>query len=438
MNLAVLALALSPAISGAASPAPPPDSLLAGLVAEALERNPDLLAAEAGLEAARQRIPQASALPDPMLAVGYTNDGWAPSLGSQEMTTLGVMASQDLPFPGKRTLRRQLATLDAGRSEQQLARARLWLAAEVKRAYYGLLLARDLLAVTHEQREVWRQIETVVRTRYSVGQGAQQDVLRVQVELTRIEEDETGQKAEADIRLAELNRLLARPAASPLETSASLTVQTRALSPSEVIDQARAVSPELASARLAVERDKVSVALAQKEYKPDFSVQAGYMNRGGLDPMWQAGVGINLPIRRSRRAAAVAEATALSRASERLVESLELQLRYRTEERLTRLRSTERIVDIYQKGIVPQDRMSMEAAIANYQSGKVPFIAVLEALQTLYVDRTSLARLGANHARLTASLEEASLEAGADMVPGSDAARGASVAGVMGGGMGGR
>ncbi len=251
-----------------------------------------------------------------------------------------------------------------------------------------------------------------------MGQGAQQDVLRVQVELTRIEEAQTNQRAEGEIRLAELNRLLARPTGSPLETPSSLAVQATDISATDAIDQARAVSPELASARLAVERDQVSVALAQKEYRPDFSVQAGYMNRGGLDPMWQAGVGIDLPFRRARRSAAVAEATALSQASERLVESLELQLRYRTEERLTRLRSTERIIDIYRKGIVPQDRMSMEAAIANYQSGKVPFIAVLEALQTLYGDRTSLARLGAAHARLLASLEEASLEAGADMVRG--------------------
>ncbi len=87
-----------------------------------------------------------------MLQVGYTNDGWSPSLGSQEMTTLGIMASQDLPFPGKRRLRGEVAELDARRSEQQLARARLWLAAEVKRAYSGLLLARELLVIAGEQK----------------------------------------------------------------------------------------------------------------------------------------------------------------------------------------------------------------------------------------------------------------------------------------------
>jgi outer membrane protein, heavy metal efflux system len=438
MLLAAVALALSPAITTAPSVPGAADAPLAELVAEALARNPDILAAEAAVGATRQRAAQASALPDPMLLVGYTNDGWSPSLGSQEMTTLGIMASQDLPFPGKRRLRGEVAELDSRRSEQQLARARLWLAAEVKRAYSGLLLARELLVIAGEQKEVWRQIESSVRTRYAVGQGAQQDVLRVQVELTRIEEAETNQRAEGEIRLAELNRLIARPTGSPLETPSSLAVQVTDLSARDALDQARNVSPELASARLAVERDQVSVALAHKEYRPDFSVQAGYMNRGGLDPMWQAGVGVTLPFRRARRSAAVAEATALSQASSRLVESLELQVRYRTEERLTRLRSTERIIDIYRRGIVPQDRMSMEAAIASYQSGKVPFVAVLEALQTLYGDRTSLARLGADHARLLASLEEVSLESSSEMLAGSEASRGTSVTGAMGGGMGGR
>ena len=58
----------------------------------------------------------------------------------------------------------------------------------MKRAYYGLLLSRELLALIREQEEIWRQIEGVARARYAVGQGAQQDVLRVQVEVTRVEQ----------------------------------------------------------------------------------------------------------------------------------------------------------------------------------------------------------------------------------------------------------
>lgn len=391
------------------------DPVLSGLVSAALEHNPEIAAAEAGVTAARQRVAQSSALPDPMASVGYTNDGWSPSLGGQPMTNLAFMTSQDLPFPGKRRLRGELAEREADQAAQQLARVRLRVAADVRRAYYGLVLARQLGALTDEQRQTWRAIEGVVRARYAVGQGAQQDVLRIQVEQTRVEQSAFELSAEAEIRLAELNRLLARPSDSPIETPAKLILQHFNHSIAEVLAEASAMSPELANGRLAVQRGHLGSELAKKEYKPDFEVKAGYMNRGGLDPMWQAGVGITLPINRKRRASVVAEAAALTRGSERVVESLDLQLRFRTQERYSRLQSTERIITLYEQGILRQDQMSVEAATASYQTGKASFVTVLEAQTALFADRWTHARLLADHARLLVALVEASLEQGAEM-----------------------
>jgi outer membrane protein TolC len=134
------------------------------------------------------------------------------------------------------------------------------------------------------------------------------------------------------------------------------------------------------------------------------------MNRGGLDPMWQAGASISLPLQRKRLSSGQAEAEAQARASARLTESVRLQLRYRTHERLAQLAATARIAALYEQGVIPQGRMSVDAAVANYQSGKVPFIAVLEALTSLYNDRAAHLALLANHERIRVSLDEASLE----------------------------
>jgi len=106
-------------------------------------------------------LPKRNALPDPMLSVGYTNDGWSPSLGTQPMTTLAVMASQDLPYSRQARAQGRYRLRETGQVEQQVARVRLRIAADVKRAYYGLLLARQLLAITREQRDLWREIEGV-------------------------------------------------------------------------------------------------------------------------------------------------------------------------------------------------------------------------------------------------------------------------------------
>jgi outer membrane protein TolC len=412
----------------AAWPVPVEDPVLAALIEEALSRNPDVAAARQAAAAAQERPAQSRSLPNPMLSVDYTNDGWSPSLGSMEDSNLAVMARQELPYPGKRGLRGDLASREAGQVQQQAERVGRGVAAAVKRAYYGLLLSRNLLDLIRDQEDIWKQIEGVARARYSVGQGAQQDVLRVQVEVTRIEQLRAEQEAEAEIRLAELNRLLDRPATAPLETPARLSLRPVGAGLDQLVEWANSISPEVKASALAVERAALAIKLARKEFKPDFSVQSAYMNRGGLDPMWQAGIGISIPLYRKRLSAGLAEAEALHRGSLSAVESVRLQLRFRTQERLTQLKTTERVATLYGEGIVPQDRMSVEAALANYQTGKVPFIAVLEALTTLYNDRATQLRLLASHEQTLASLEEASLEPTSAM-----ASAGATDMGAVGG-----
>jgi outer membrane protein TolC len=353
------------------------------------------------------------------------------------MTTLGFMVSQSLPYSGKRDLRASLAASQARQAEPALARARLALEGAVRRAYYGLLLARELQALTAEQRELLQQIEVVARARYAVGQGAQPDVLRVQTEVTRIEQRVIEQAAEAEVRLAEINRQLARPLDTPLETTARLALSPLGAPAGEWLDQARAISPELRSAALAIETSTAAAAVARRDLKPDFSVQGGYMNRGGLDAMWLAGVGISWPFNKKARESAVAEAEIRAKGGSHVVESMGLQLAFKTRERFTRAKSLEKLVALYDGGIIPQDEMTVEATLTSYQTGKVPFVSVLEAMTALYADRWARAGLVADHARLRASLREASLDGGSEMSPASAPAAGTSSAGPAGGMTGG-
>ena len=410
------ASALAATLQAAPVSAPLDDPTLAALVTEALARNPDLRATEEALRAARERPAQASALADPVLGVTYTNEGWSPTLGSMPDTVLAAMVSQDLPYPGKRRLRGEIAARAADELAQQVERTRLLVAASVRRAYYGLVQARAVSELTREQADVWEQIEGVARARYSVGQGNQQDVLRTQVELTRVGQVLAEQDAQASIRLAEINRLLDRPPDAALPSPGALAEPPATADVLEVeLDRLRSLSPERAAARAAVDRARLAVDLAKREYKPDFAVSGGYMNRGGLDPMWQAGVSVTLPVRRKRRASAVAEAEALVRSAEARAGAVDLQLRLRTQERLAQLAAARKITALYREGIVPQDRMSVEAAIASYQAGRVPFITVLEALTTLYGDRVTLVGLLTGQSRIKVSLDEASLEATSDL-----------------------
>jgi cobalt-zinc-cadmium efflux system outer membrane protein len=395
----------------AGPPAPAPDPALEALVAEALEKNPDLLALGETLAASRTRPAQAGALADPMFSVLYTNDGWSPSLGERDMTTLAFMGSQTLPWPGKRSLREQIAARDSVAPEQRLERQRRSIAAGVRRAFWGLLLSRESLGVLREQEEIAKEAEGVARARYAVGQGAQQDVLRAQLEITGFEQLRAQQEAESEAREAELSRLVGREVGQDAVAGARLALRPEPRELAALQAEAEASLPELRAGAAGVEREQLATDLAQREFKPDFSVQAGYMNRGGLEPMWVAGVGVTLPLYRGRRHAAVAEAEAGRRAAALQLEAVRAQIRFRTRERVAQLRATERMATLYAKGLLPQARLSYEASIASYQAGKVPFLTVLEALSTLLRDRIDHLRVLAAHEGIRASIAEASLEA---------------------------
>ncbi len=420
--------------------APPSDPVLQMLIDEALARHPGVQAAHSAIAAAGTRVEQARAYPNPMVSTTFTNDGWAPSLGSMPMTTLGVMVSQELPYSGKRDLRAALATAEARQIEPSVTRVRLSLEASVKRAYYALLLARELQTLTDEQRNVWKQVESVVRLRYAIGQGAQPDVLRTQTELARVEQRAIEQATEVRVRLAELNQLRARPLDSPIVTSSRLALHPLEGSAEDAAANAVAISPELEGVRRSIDTDRAALEVARRAFKPDFSVQGGYMNRGGLDPMWVAGVGVSWPISKKARQSAVAEAEIRARGDGHEQEALALRLAYQTQERFLRAQSAEQLIALYDRSVIVQDELTLQSTIANYQTDKVPFVAILEAVTTLYADRWARTTLLADHARLRVSLEEAALEQTADMSsPGALAGsprRGGSNG--MGGGMSGR
>jgi outer membrane protein, heavy metal efflux system len=388
-----------------------PEPALEALVAAALAQNPDVRALGEALDSARARPEQARALPDPMVSVLYVNDGWSPSLGEMPMTTLGFMGSQTLPWPGKRGLREKIATQDTVAPAERLERQRLTVAAGVRRAFWSLVLAQESLGVLREQEEVWKEAEGVARARYAVGQGAQQDILRAQQEITRFAQLRVEQEAAIEARLAELTRLVGREVTRDAVAGARLALRPEPRDLATLQAEAEAVLPELRAVAAGVDRGQLAIELAQRDFKPDFTVQAGYMNRGGLDPMWQAGVGVTLPLYRGRRHAAVAEAEAGRRAAALQAEAVRAQIRFRTREREAQLRAAERMAAVYADGLLPQARLSYEASIASYQAGKVPFLTVLEALSTLYRDRIDHLRVLAAHERIKASIEEASLEA---------------------------
>jgi outer membrane protein TolC len=447
-SLLVLSHAAGAAAAAGAGPlALPTDPALARLIEESVAARPELRQAEAAVRAERERIPQAGALPDPVLTLGIQNDGFEEiMIGKMETSYYQVMVSQGLPWPGKRGLRTDVARLAADEAGAALARARLATEADVRRAYTDLLLARDRLELLRRLEDIWHGSAGIARARYEAGEGAQSDVLRAQLELNRLKQRRWSLEAAERAAVQTLNRLRGRPVDEPIPTAASLrTISVPELPPRDAaVEDALARSPELAQARLGAARGERSAALARRERFPDLSIDLGIMPRGELDPMWLAAVSIGLPVWSHRKQnRAVAESVARSEASARGAEAIEQVLRLRVAERATAYGAITDTVRLYREGLLVQSRATAESTLSQYKVGKVTFASVLDANAGYISDEESFLSAVADAQRIAITAAEVSLDpvgvAGASggmsgaSVPGAGAAGGA---GMTGGGAG--
>jgi outer membrane protein TolC len=381
-----------------------PDPVLELLLREALQGHPDLQKAEAAVRIDQERVPQAGVLPDPTLSLGLQNDGFKGiQVGKMETSFYSVAFTQPLPWPGKRELRQQVAALGVELSEAARSRVSLGLEADVRRGYAALLLVREQQTLQRQQEAFLEQAEQLARTRYEVGQGAQVDLLRAQLERTRLRQAVLSLAAEEKAAVAVLNRLRQHDPEDPIVTTASL----RELPEPGLLALAavEALSPELAAARAGLKQAQRQMDLAKLDRRPDFAVTAGLMPRGGLDPMWQVGVSISLPIYgRNKQQRAIAEHDHHRHGQQAEVDSVHTLLWQRSEERTFQIQALRGIRDLYQQGLLVQSEASFKAALAQYGAGRGSFLAALEALNGWVNDQggylQTLGQLQAQHIAL--------------------------------------
>ncbi|ABC83870.1 TolC family protein [Anaeromyxobacter dehalogenans] len=430
----LLLAAAAPALAAAEARVPlADDPALARLVSETLEARPELRSAHAMVRAEHERVPQAGALPDPVLSLGLQNDGFgAIQVGKMETSYYSIGLSQTFPFPGKRALRAEAASAGANAAMASLDRARLGAEADMRRAYVDLVLVRDRMALLRRLEALWVRSEGTARARYESGGGAQTDLLRAQLERTRLRQRRVALEAEERARVAVVNRLRGRPAAEPVETIAGLEALADPALPERdaALADAEARSPELASARAAARQADREATLARRERFPDLTVSAGVMPRGALEPMWQVGVSVPLPVfsgRKQSRAAAMSAARAENGAA--AADAFAQVVRLRALEREEALAAAIDTLALYRGGLLVQSRATAESALAQYVTGQVPFASVLDALAGTVADEEGFLGTAAEAQRLWIAAREVSLD---EALPGGAAGGGGAMPGAGG------
>lgn len=353
---------------------------LAALVEEALDNNPEILAARRRVEAARERPAQERSLPDPMVSASWASVGKpfpGAGLGDEPMANVGVMVTQELPYPGKRGLRAAIAAREADAETRRLDAVRLSVASRVRQAYHRLAYTSAVLDVLERNRELLDTLLKVSEARYSVGGAAQQDVFKGQAELTVLELQRQRMAQERTTRIAELNALLGRDPGSPLGETDTPALPPFTVTVDALLASARLQAPMLLRDRAMVERAELGVQSALKEYRPDFAVSAGYFNQGSMPAAYEFRFDVVLPLRRARRAAAVREQTALLGDARATTDATGRSLEARIQEDYQMAASSARLAQLYRDTLLPQVRLALESSLASYQTGRVEFLSVL-------------------------------------------------------------
>ena len=364
---------------------------LNSLVKEALGNNPGIKAATAKWEASTKVPSQEGSLPNPIIGGRFKNVSFSEiTLGEDPRSDIQAFFKQEIPFPGKLSLREKVA-LEKSESQKWVAEAiKRKIIADLKVAYYNWFFINKSIAITEENKALMNNFIKIAEAKYEVGQGIQQDVFKAQVELSGFIEmlellNKKNEIIEEKIKKI-LNRSLSSSIGKPEETIKSDVT----LSLEELIEATKERSPILNASSQLVDSKEQALNLARKEYLPDFVVEATYFNRDGggsddLDDIWQVGLGIRAPIYFWRKEKfGVDEAALELREVKENFESTENNLLFEVKENYITAKTAEKLIELYSTGIIPQSTLSLESAISGYQVGDVDFLTLINNFLTLY------------------------------------------------------
>ena len=383
-----LLLLTSSAALGAGEEAP--EAEFRELVTEALRNNPDLQVARRELDAAQSRVSPAGALDDPMLEAGVVNlPVQSLSFRTEDMTMKMIGLTQRLPYPGKRALRRDLAGKEAEAAGNNYQEAANRVTRDVKIAYFDLSSVDESVRLVEKNKRILEQFFSIVEARYAVGQGSQADVLKARTQLSRMMDELIKLGRERPMIEAELNRALGRVSAPAAVTTQHPRAREVALRLEDLRDLARTHRPQLLAQQSMVERNAKALDLARQDYYPDFDVRLSYGQRDNnmdmrREDMVSLTVAINLPIwRESKRGPRVAEAEAMRDQAGRMFDARVNEINAMLRQQVASAEQTLKSARLYETGILPQARLTVEASLAAYRVNRVDFFTLLDNQMTV-------------------------------------------------------
>jgi outer membrane protein TolC len=383
---------------------------LEDLIAEALSNNPQIQAAYNTWKAAEYEIKQESGLPDPTARYTYFGKNVETRVGPQEHK-YGV--SQKIPFPGKLHVKAQKQRKQAAIFKEQYEATKREIIKNVKFVYYDIFWVERAIRITEEEKAILEGLEKVAQRRYEANLTPQQDVIKVQVELSRFIDKLFLLRQNRNSLVAKLNSILNRPYGTRLNVIGKVEVVEFKYDLDELRQMAQATSQELLAANLSIERAAYEKSLAKLDYLPDITLGLDYIQVGdgrttapndGQDA-WMGMVAINVPLWFDTLGAQLNEKRARLEATKNNYANVENSIVYEVEDLYFKVTTYKDIISLYRNALIPQTEQAFEAAKTGYETGGVDFLNWLDAERILLQTRLAYYKAITDYQKSIAYLE---------------------------------
>ncbi|MDD4943908.1 TolC family protein [Rhodoferax sp.] len=389
----------------------PPGADLPGLLALVNANNPDYSSMRHEAQAATERVTMAGALMDPKLRIEWmdiTKGGtqspalWPSNTGSTKYTFM-----QDLPWWGKRDLKRAIAAQQAQAVEGKAQGTWVDLAAQVKTTHAQRYFLHATRKLTQELLDLTQRLAQVAQVRYAGGLAMQQDAIRAQVEQTAMQTELVALDGEAHQADARLNALLARPMGAALAAPAALPVlpSAAALNADALLERSRQRNPQLAAEDARIKAAELSRELTLKNRYPDFTLAITPTQMQSRVSEWSLMLELNIPLQQGTRRAQEREAQAMLDAAQTRRAALDHQVAADLSENLAGIEAAQHTEQLASSSLLPQAELTLQAALAGYENGKLDFATLLEAQRQVRQARQSQLK-----AQLEAQMRLANIE----------------------------
>jgi outer membrane protein TolC len=387
-GLLPLILIFQLAAAGAASETPSP-LLLGEVVKQALDRNPEIRGLQQRLLATDAKAKQAPYLEDPQIALQLGGVPLSNPTSFNQADTNSIGIRQMIPFFGKLGLKEKIAQREVNIVEQELRAKEREIISMVKMAYADLFMAERSIEILREQLEILRVVIGATEARYRVGRVPQQDVFKAQLEQSQILNQLIVAEEEITVATVKLNTAMYRPPRTPIQVPADLTLPDSSFTDSALDDLALANRPELRGAEREIERAEITHELAERNRKyPDFMLGWDYMRMPTDMKKDRYGAMVNITIPFSpwtagRRNYEVEESLAEIRAARANRDAMRNVTLREVSQSQAKVQAARRSITLLNEGLLTQAELSFRSAMAAYQTGRVEFVALLEAQRAL-------------------------------------------------------